>query len=493
MKKYVLSLDQGTTSSRALLFDKKGMAIAIAQKEFTQVFPKPGWVEHDGLEIWNVQRNAIRQVMKMADVKADEIACIGITNQRETTILWDKETGDPVYNAIVWQSRQTTQICEEMKKMGLSDHVKKTTGLVIDAYFSLSKVKWILDNVPEAKRLLLENRLLFGTMDTWLLWNLTNGKVHATEVSNASRTMMYDINNLCWDEKILNKLYISREILPEVKDSSTIFGYANIDGVSIPISGMAGDQQAALFGQRCFDVGDIKNTYGTGCFILMNTGSKKVISKNGLLSTIGWSIDKNVTYALEGSVFNAGSVINWLRDEMGILEDVNDSEYFASSIKDTKGVYFIPAFSGLGTPYWDMYAKGAILGLTRGAGKKEIIRAGLESIAYRTKDVVDVMEKDSSIDIGRFKVDGGVSRNSFLMQFQANLLKKNVIKPKMTETTALGAAFLAGLATGFWESIDEIRKIDTDEKIYVSENTNMDMLYKGWKDAVDMITNGEKT
>ncbi|HPB80023.1 MAG TPA: glycerol kinase GlpK [Sedimentibacter sp.] len=485
-KKYVLALDQGTTSSRAILFDRNGRIVNISQKEFTQLYPNPGWVEHNPLEIWETQLNAAKEAIKYIDVS--EIACIGITNQRETTILWDKNTGKPVYNAIVWQSRQTSDICDDLKKSGLEPYIKENTGLVIDAYFSGTKIKWILDNVEGARERAEKGEILFGTVDTWLLWNLTGGKAHITDYSNASRTMIYNIKNLRWDEKILGILDIPSEILPEVRQSSEIYANTNAEifGAEIPISGIAGDQQAALFGQLCFQEGMVKNTYGTGCFMLMNTGEKIVQSHKGLITTIAWGLQGKVEYALEGSVFVAGAAIQWLRDELKIIHEAADSEYFANKVKDTKGVYVVPAFTGLGAPYWDMYARGAIVGLTRGAGRNHIIRATLESIAYQTKDIIEAMIEDSGINLTVLKVDGGASANNFLMQFQSDILNVNIERPEITETTALGAAYLAGLATGFWKSKGEvIQNWSMNKKFKPSINDDeRNRLYSGWKKAV---------
>jgi glycerol kinase len=485
-KKYVLALDQGTTSSRAILFDRNGRIVNISQKEFTQLYPNPGWVEHNPLEIWETQLNAAKEAIKYIDVS--EIACIGITNQRETTILWDKNTGKPVYNAIVWQSRQTSDICDDLKKSGLEPYIKENTGLVIDAYFSGTKIKWILDNVEGARERAEKGEILFGTVDTWLLWNLTGGKAHITDYSNASRTMIYNIKNLRWDEKILGILDIPSEILPEVRQSSEIYANTNAEifGAEIPISGIAGDQQAALFGQLCFQEGMVKNTYGTGCFMLMNTGEKIVQSHKGLITTIAWGLQGKVEYALEGSVFVAGAAIQWLRDELKIIHEAADSEYFANKVKDTEGVYVVPAFTGLGAPYWDMYARGAIVGLTRGAGRNHIIRATLESIAYQTKDIIEAMIEDSGINLTVLKVDGGASANNFLMQFQSDILNVNIERPEITETTALGAAYLAGLATGFWKSKGEvIQNWSMNKKFKPSINDDeRNRLYSGWKKAV---------
>jgi glycerol kinase len=492
-KKYVLALDQGTTSSRAILFDRNGRIINMSQKEFTQFYPAPGWVEHNPLEIWETQINAAKEAIK--DVGVSEIAAIGITNQRETTILWDKNTGRPVYNAIVWQSRQSSDICDELKKSGMESYIKENTGLVIDAYFSGTKIKWILDNVEGVREKAEKGQVLFGTVDTWLIWNLTGGKIHITDYSNASRTMIYNIRTLKWDEKLLAALNIPSEILPEVRQSSEIYGNTEtgIFGGEIPISGIAGDQQAALFGQLCFQEGMAKNTYGTGCFLLMNTGDKLIESKKGLLTTIAWGLNGKVEYALEGSIFVAGAAIQWLRDELKIIHDAADSEYFANKVENTKGVYVVPAFTGLGAPYWDMYARGAILGLTRGAGRNNIIRATLESIAYQTRDVIDAMIEDSGINLTVLKVDGGASANNFLMQFQSDILNVNIERPDITETTALGAAYLAGLATGFWKSKGEvIQNWNMNRKFMpaISEDER-NKLYAGWKKAVERAKNWE--
>ncbi len=495
-KKYIMSLDQGTTSCRAILFNKEGHIVGSAQKEFKQIYPKPGWVEHDAMEIWGIQSGVMREVIATADVRAEEIATIGITNQRETTVIWDKETGRPIYNAIVWQSRQTAAICEELKEAGLEPYIKEATGLVIDAYFSGSKVKWILDNVEGSRERAKRGELLFGTMDTWLIWNLTRG-VHVTEYSNASRTMLFNIQELKWDQKLLDALDIPIELLPEVKNSSEIYGYTHektFGGASIPISGAAGDQQAALFGQACFEPGMAKNTYGTGSFILMNTGEEFIKSDNGLLTTIAWGIDGKVEYALEGSIFIAGAAIQWLRDEMRLIFSADESEFFASKVKDSNGVYVVPAFSGLGAPYWDMYARGAIVGLTRGANKNHIIRATLESIAYQSRDVIDLMVQDSGIKLERLKVDGGASANNFLMQFQSDILGVPVDRPKVVETTALGAAYLAGLAVGFWNNKEDIiGNVQTGKTFF---NTMTDekraVMYKGWKKAVTRARDWEE-
>ncbi|MDO4401998.1 MAG: glycerol kinase GlpK [Clostridiaceae bacterium] len=489
MKKYIVALDQGTTSSRAIIFDKEQNIIGMSQKEFTQIYPKEGWVEHDPMEIWATEYSVLQEVLAKSNITQEDIAAIGITNQRETTIVWDKNTGKPVYNAIVWQCRRTAHICNELKKQGLEQYVKDTTGLVIDAYFSATKIKWILDNVEGAREKANRGELLFGTVDSWLVWKLTNGKVHITDYTNASRTMLYNIKELKWDEKMLEILDIPKSMLPEVRNSSEVYGYANLGvkgGVRVPIAGIAGDQQAALFGQAAFNKGDVKNTYGTGCFLLMNTGEKMVKSKNGLVTTIAIGMDNKVQYALEGSVFVGGAVVQWLRDELEMISDSSDTDYFATKVEDNGGVYVVPAFVGLGAPYWDMYARGTIVGLTRGTNKNHIIRAALESIAYQTKDVLDAMVDEVKEDIKCIKVDGGASKNKFLMQFQSDIVGKKVIRPIITETTALGAAYLAGLAVGFWKDKDEISKF-----WYSSEefNPNLDeekreKYCKGWKKAV---------
>ena len=487
-KKYIIALDQGTTSSRAVIFNKKGEIVTAAQKEFTQIYPVSGWVEHDPMEIWGCQSGVMREAIETASIDPKDIAAIGVTNQRETTIVWDKETGMPIYNAIVWQCRRTSQICDELKLKGLEDIIKDKTGLIIDAYFSATKVKWILDNVKGAREKANRGELLFGTVDSWLIWKLTDKKVHVTDYSNASRTMMFNINTLQWDEDILRELDIPLSMLPEVKPSSCIYGYTKkeILGKEIPISGCAGDQQAALFGQTCFDEGSAKNTYGTGCFLLMNTGKNLVKSKNGLLTTIAWGIGNKITYALEGSIFMGGASIQWLRDELRMIKTADDSEDYATRVEDTNGVYVVPAFTGLGAPYWDMYARGTILGLSRGSKKEHIIRATLESIAYQTKDVLSVMEEDSNINLKHLKVDGGASNNNFLMQFQSDILNVKIDRPKIVETTALGAAYLAGLAVGFYDNLDEIKSryiVDNEFTPNMSEDKRI-KLYKGWKKSV---------
>lgn len=489
-KKYILSLDQGTTSSRAIIFDHKGNVVKTAQKEFKQIYPKAGWVEHDPMEIWGTQMGVAREVLETAGIKPQEIAAIGIANQRETTIVWDRHTGKPIYNAIVWQCRRTSGICDDIKNAGFSDYVRESTGLVVDAYFSATKLKWILDQVPSAREKAVAGDLIFGNIDTWLIWNLTRGAIHATDYSNASRTMMFNIDRLEWDQKILDLLDIPKAMLPEVLSSSTIYGYTDAQtfgGARIPIAGVAGDQQAALFGQACFSPGSAKNTYGTGCFLLMNTGEKRVPSRNGLITTIAWGLDGKINYALEGSVFIAGAAIQWLRDEMQLISTAAESEYYAEKVNDTQGVYFVPAFAGLGAPYWDMYARGAIVGITRGANKSHIIRATLESLAYQTRDVIEAMQEDSGLQLKRLKVDGGATANNFLLQFQSDILGTSVIRPQITETTALGAAFFAGLAVGFWENLDQLRTQFAIEREFVPscEAVHKEALYHGWKKAIE--------
>ena len=489
MKKYILAFDQGTTSSRAIVFDKDGMIVGTSQKEFTQFYPKAGWVEHDAMEIWGTQSGVAREVLEKTGVRPEEVAAIGITNQRETTVVWDKNTGKPIYNAIVWQCRRTAAICDELKAKGLEASIKEKTGLVVDAYFSGTKVKWILDNVEGAREKAENGELLFGNIDTWLIWNLTRGKVHVTDYSNASRTLLYNIKELKWDDEILSELGIPKSMLPEVKPSSCVYGHTDpqtFGGAEIPIAGDAGDQQAALFGQACFEPGMAKNTYGTGCFMLMNTGEKPIESKNGLLTTIAWGIGDKVEYALEGSIFIAGASIQWLRDELKLVYDSAQSEYYANLVEDTNGVYVVPAFTGLGAPYWDMYARGAILGLTRGSKREHIVRATLESIAYQTKDVLEAMQEDSGITLKALKVDGGAAANNFLMSFQSDILNVPVRRPKVLETTALGAAYLAGLAVGFWKDQDEIKDkwaVDREFEISMEEDLR-NKKYNGWKKAV---------
>lgn len=460
MSKYVMALDAGTTSNRCILFDKKGKICSVAQKEFTQYFPKPGWVEHDAMEIWLTQYSVASEAMNKLGVGAEEIAAIGITNQRETTVVWDKVTGEPVFHAIVWQDRRTADYCDTLVRKGLTESFRQKTGLVIDPYFSATKIRWILQNVPGAREKADEGRLLFGTVETWLIWKLTGGRVHVTDYSNASRTMLFNIVNLKWDEEILKELEIPASMLPEVKPSSCVFAETEPElfGGGIRIAGAAGDQQAALFGQTCFKPGEAKNTYGTGCFLLMNTGETPIFSKNGLVTTIAWGLDGKVNYALEGSVFVAGSAIQWLRDQLKLVDSAGDSEYFAKKVPDTNGCYVVPAFTGLGAPYWDPYARGAIVGLSRGVNRYHIIRATLESLAYQTYDVLKAMEADSGISLSALKVDGGASANNLLMQIQADIIGVPVRRPVCVETTAMGAAYLAGLAVGYWESKEDVLK-----------------------------------
>jgi glycerol kinase len=490
LEKYILALDQGTTSSRAILFDRSGNIRHVAQKEFTQVYPKPGWVEHDANEIWQSQLEVAKEVIALAEISAGDIDSIGITNQRETTVVWDKNTGRPVYNAIVWQDKRTADICDGLKSQGLEPYVRENTGLVIDSYFSGTKVKWILDNVKGAKDKAASGDLLFGTVDTWLIWNLTKGQSHVTDVSNASRTLLYNIKSLQWDDKILRALDVPASMLPKVQDSSGSFGETGegLLGAKIPITGVAGDQQAALFGQTCFEPGQAKNTYGTGCFMLMNTGTTPVHSKSGLVTTIAWGLNGKVEYALEGSVFIAGAALQWLRDGLKIIDSAPDSEYFALKEKDTAGVYFVPAFTGLGAPHWDMYARGAMFGLTRGTSKAHIIRATLESLAYQTRDVLGAMEKDGNIRLKTLRVDGGAVANNLLMQFQADILNTPVERPSVIETTALGAAYLAGLATGFY-TLEGIKTNRQVQRLFEPnmEEEQREKLYKGWQKAVKCV------
>lgn len=493
--KYILALDQGTTSSRAILFDKQGNIKGVEQKEFTQIFPQPGWVEHNAKEIWTTQLEVAQKVLTRNKVSAKNIAAIGITNQRETTLIWDKETGEPIHNAIVWQDRRTASICDKMKKDGMTNYVRKNTGLVIDAYFSGTKVKWLLDKVKGARKRAAKGELLFGTIDSWLVWKLTGGKTHITDYTNASRTLLYNIQKLDWDKKMLKTLNIPEQILPEVKSSSEVYGETDkkLFGHSIPISGIAGDQQAALFGQACYRKGMAKNTYGTGCFMLMNTGDKPVFSKSGLLTTIAWGIDGKVTYALEGSVFIAGAAIQWLRDGLKLIDESPDSEFFALKVPDTGGVYVVPAFAGLGAPYWDMYARGAIFGLTRGTTKSHLVRATLESLAYQTRDVLAAMEKDSKVKLNTLRVDGGASANNLLMQFQADILGTKVQRPEVIETTALGAAYLAGLAVGFWKKEEITKNWQLNQTFDAKmDNKERTKLYRGWQKAVKRSMDWER-
>ncbi|MCM3766737.1 glycerol kinase GlpK [Neobacillus niacini] len=490
MEKYILSLDQGTTSSRAILFNKKGEIVHVAQKEFTQIFPKPGWVEHNANEIWGSILAVIASCLAEANVKPEQVAGIGITNQRETAVVWDKETGQPVYNAIVWQSRQTAEICEELKAKGHDPLFREKTGLLIDAYFSGTKVKWILDNAEGVREKANRGELLFGTIDTWLIWKLSGGQAHVTDYSNASRTLMYNIHELKWDEQLLEILTVPASMLPEVRPSSEVYGMTvdyHFFGCNVPISGVAGDQQAALFGQACYETGMAKNTYGTGCFMLMNTGEKAVKSENGLLTTIAWGIDGKVEYALEGSIFVAGSAIQWLRDGLRMFTNAAESEKYATSVASTDGVYVVPAFVGLGTPYWDSDVRGAVFGLTRGTSKEHFVRATLESLAYQTKDVLTSMEADSGIQLKALRVDGGAVANNFLMQFQSDLLNVPVQRPEIKETTALGAAYLAGLAVGYWDSKEEIAAQWYMDQSFTPDMTEeqRDELYTGWKKAVN--------
>ena len=496
-KKYVLALDQGTTSSRSILFDETSNIVAVAQKEFTQIFPKPGWVEHNANEIWSTQIGTMAEVIANAGIDPSEIAAIGITNQRETTVVWEKATGKPVYNAIVWQSRQTMAICDDIKAKGLADKFRQKTGLVVDAYFSGTKVKWILDNVEGARAKAEAGELLFGTIDTWLIWKLSGGKVHVTDYSNASRTLMYNIRDLKWDDELLEILTVPKSMLPEVRPSSEVYGLtapAVFQGAEIPIAGAAGDQQAALFGQTCFRPGMAKNTYGTGCFMLMNTGSELYTSKNGLLTTIAWGIEGKVEYALEGSIFVAGSAVQWLRDGLKAIEAAQDSEYYAGKVTDAEGVYVVPAFVGLGAPYWDMKARGAILGLTRGTTKGHIIRATLDSMAYQTKDVLGAMEADSGIKLQALKVDGGAVANNLLMQFQSDILGVPVDRPVVTETTALGAAYLAGLAVGVWANKEDlIQNWQLNRRFEPTMGAEeRAKLYAGWQKAVKRAMDWEE-
>ncbi|MFM2307265.1 MAG: hypothetical protein RLZZ367_1934 [Bacteroidota bacterium] len=488
-KKYILALDQGTTSSRSIIFDDAGNIVAMAQKEFTQIFPKPGWVEHDPEEIWNSQLYTAKEALRNAGITAGQIASIGITNQRETTVVWDKRTGTPIHNAIVWQDRRTAEICESLKKKGHEKYVRENTGLVIDAYFSGSKIKWILDNVKGARKKAEDGDLLFGTIDTWLVWKLTDGSLHITDYSNASRTMLFNIKTLKWDAKLLAALDVPAMMLPYVTDSSRIYGFTHrgVFDVEIPIAGIAGDQQAALFGQTCFNAGMAKNTYGTGCFMLMNTGNKLVKSKHGLITTIAWGMNGKVEYALEGSIFIAGAAIQWLRDGLKVIDHAADSEYQANSVQSSEGVYVVPAFSGLGAPYWDMEARGSVFGLTRGTTKGHLTRATLESIAYQTRDVLTAMQQDSGIKLKSLRVDGGACANNFLMQFQSDILGTPVDRPKVTETTALGAAYLAGLAVGYYKKPNIVKQWKIDQQFKpVMKAADKEKLYAGWKKAVTL-------
>lgn len=496
-ERYVLALDQGTTSSRAILFDSRGNVVGMVNQEFPQIYPRPGWVEHDPYDILESQVSVAKKLLRTVNVEPNQIAAIGITNQRETTIVWDKKTGKPVYNAIVWQCRRTASMCDELKAQGLADLIKRKTGLVIDAYFSATKLKWILQNVPGVLEKAKKGEIAFGTVDSWLIWNLTGGKVHATDVSNASRTMLFNVSDLRWDEELLDMFNVLRSVLPQVFPSSHIYGVTDKDifGVEIPIAADIGDQQAALFGQMCVRAGMVKNTYGTGCFILMNIGDKPIFSRSGLLTTVAWKLKDEVSYALEGSVFIAGAAIQWLRDELRMVESAQETEQIALSVPNSAGVYVVPAFVGLGAPYWDMYARGAIFGLTRGSKKEHIVRAVLESIAYQTRDVVEVMCEECQTELKTLRVDGGASKNNFLMQFQADILNVPVERPKVNETTALGAAYLAGLAVGYWESMEQIEsQWQLDRKFVPNmDEKEREELYKGWRKAVERAKGWLKT
>ena len=488
MEKYILALDQGTSSSRAIVFDEQGRTKAVSQKEFTQIFPKPGWVEHNPMEIWSSQASVIAEAITSIDINGLNIAGIGITNQRETTIVWDAYTGEPVYNAIVWQDRRTSEFCDALKRDGRTDLIRSKTGLIIDAYFSATKILWILENVPGAREKAEEGRLRFGTVDTWLIWMLTRGEVHVTDVSNASRTMLFNIHTLEWDKELLQLFGIPESMMPQVKSSSEIYGYTKttLFAHEVPIAGIAGDQQAALFGQMCTEPGSVKNTYGTGCFLLMNSGERPIMSSNNLLTTVAWKIGNKVNYALEGSIFVAGSVVQWLRDGLGVIKSSSEIEALACTVPDNGGVYFVPALTGLGAPHWDQYAKGSIYGISRGTTAAHIARAALEGIAFQTMDIVNAMQKDAGVTLKELKVDGGASRNNLLMQFQADILGTAVIRPTVTETTALGAAYLAGLAVGYWESIDHIKSQWGVESRFnpLASPEDVDSLKEGWADAI---------
>ena len=495
MEKYILALDQGTSSSRAIVFDQNGQTKAVSQKEFTQIFPKPGWVEHNPMEIWSSQAAVIAEAITSIDINGLNIAAIGITNQRETTIVWDAETGEPVYNAIVWQDRRTSEYCDSLKRDGRTDLIRSKTGLIIDAYFSATKIRWILENVPGARQKAEEGRLRFGTVDTWLIWMLTRGEVHVTDVSNASRTMLFNIHTLEWDKELLELMNIPASMMPQVKSSSEVYGYTKttLFAHEVPIAGIAGDQQAALFGQMCTEPGSVKNTYGTGCFLLMNSGERPIMSQNNLLTTIAWKIGDTVNYALEGSIFVAGSVVQWLRDGLGIIKSSSEVEALAASVPDNGGVYFVPALTGLGAPHWDQYAQGSIYGLSRGSTAAHIARAALEGIAFQTMDIVNAMQRDAGVTLKELKVDGGASRNNLLMQFQADVLGTSVIRPTVTETTALGAAYLAGLAVGYWESIAHIKKQWGVEKEFQpsADAETVAALKDGWNDAIRRTLTGK--
>lgn len=491
LKKYIVALDQGTTSSRAVIFDREQNIVGLAQREYTQYYPKEGWVEHDPMEIYASQYGVLIDALLMSGVSVEEVAAIGITNQRETTIVWEKATGRPIYNAIVWQCRRTASICKELKEKGYDQLIREHTGLLPDAYFSGTKIRWILDHVPGAQEKAEAGELLFGTVDSWLIWKLTGGLVHATDYTNASRTMLFNIHTLRWDEEILKILNLPKCMLPEPRPSSGIFGMAQINGYPVPIAGSAGDQQAALFGQTCFSKGEAKNTYGTGCFLLMNTGNKPVLSRSGMLTTLAASAGGEVQYALEGSVFTAGSVVQWLRDEMRFITDASDSDYYAAKVKDSGGVYMVPAFNGLGAPHWDMFARGMLIGITRGTKRSHIIRACMEAIAYQSKDLLDAIQADVGAEFSELRVDGGASANEFLMQFQADIIGKPVCRPVVRETTALGAAYLAGLAVQFWNSLEELKALGKIDKVYqpqMDEKTRAKLL-RGWHRAVERAKN----
>ncbi len=488
MKQYILALDQGTSSSRAIVFDETGATCAVAQKEFRQIFPRSGWVEHDPHEIWSSQASVIAEAITTLDINGLNIAGIGITNQRETTIVWDSDTEEPIYNAIVWQDRRTSDYCDKLKSEGVTEMIRRKTGLIIDAYFSATKIKWILDNVPGARERATKGKLLFGTVDTWLIWRLTRGEVHVTDVSNASRTMLFNINTLQWDDELLKMFDIPRSMMPEVRSSSEIYGHTKttIFAHKVPIAGIAGDQQAALFGQMCIEPGMVKNTYGTGCFLLMNSGDKPIISQNNLITTVAWKIGDKVNYALEGSIFVGGSVVQWLRDGLGVIKSSSEVEELASRVPDTNGVYFVPALTGLGAPWWDQYARGTIVGISRGTTTAHIARAALEGIAFQTMDITAAMSRDAGLPLRELKVDGGASRNNLLMQFQADILGTRVIRPRVVETTALGAAYLAGLAVGYWSSVEQIRKQWHVDRIFEPtwDETAISKARDGWEDAV---------
>jgi glycerol kinase len=486
MQQFILALDQGTSSSRAIVFDHEGNICSVAQQEFTQYFPQPGWVEHNPMEIWSSEAAVIAEAITRVGISGRDLAAIGITNQRETTIVWDAETGIPVYNAIVWQDRRTSAFCDELKARGLVDKIRQKTGLIIDAYFSGTKIKWILDNVPGAREKAEAGKLRFGTVDSWLVWQLTRGTVHVTDVTNASRTMLFNINTLEWDKEMLELLGIPASLMPEVKSSSEVYGHTKttLFAHEVPIAGIAGDQQAALFGQMCTAPGSVKNTYGTGCFLLMNTGEKPILSKNNLLTTIAWKIGNSVNYALEGSIFVGGSVVQWLRDGLGIIRSSSEIEALAATVPDNGGVYFVPALTGMGAPYWDQYAHGVICGITRGTTAAHIARAALEGIAFQTMDIVNAMQKDAGVPLAELKVDGGASRNNLMMQFQADILGASVVRPVVTETTALGACYLAGLAVGYWSSLDEIKKQWQAERTFTPSGANVADVKAGWADAI---------